>query len=367
MRQERFDATRSGERTKIHRDKGKANWLLLYTALFLTALGVLFIYELTSVEKDIDNRWYYVIMQGTFGLYGLLCALIISKLDYRRINEICSCLLGFVILLIILLQIPGFGVGQVLTVGEMTISVPLVLMPALCLMLAKILCSKDDFVGIKVLGYWAASLILFIAISDYKGALCFSIIVFIMLFVEDVRYALLCSSIVVSVGAVLISKQDWYSWQRIAVWLDPFIDPNGRGYESIASLYTMASGGALGVGFGDNKAAYYLTDAKTTYIMAGIVREIGWVGAMLVIATYVVFLIMAVKIACRARDRFGFYLASVIMVRFAVMLVLNLFVTVNFIPAMRFSLPFISYGGSKVAVDYMLVGILLSISRCNAA
>lgn len=95
-------------------------------------------------------------------------------------------------------------------------------------------------------------------------------------------------------------------------------------------------------------------------------RETGWFGALGILTVYCIFLAASFKIACRAVDPYGFYIAVVITVRYSIMLILHLFTAANMIPAFGVFLPFVSYGGEGLLIDFAFLGILLNIAGQKA-
>lgn len=123
----------------------------------------------------------------------------------------------------------------------------------------------------------------------------------------------------------------------------------------------LAAGGAFGLGIGHGFPVLF--HCRTTLILSGIVCEIGWFGAAFVLAIYFAFLAEAVKTACRAYDGFGFSLGAILTLKFMASLLLNLFVTIGFLPYWEVDLPLLGYGGTGLVIDFLSIGILLNISR----
>lgn len=153
----------------------------------------------------------------------------------------------------------------------------------------------------------------------------------------------------------------------IQTWLDPFLDPQGGGFSAVQSIYAIADGDAFGVGVGNGTMRYAVKDVYSTFMLPAITQEIGMIGIVMILLIYLLFLMRIFIVAARARDRFGFFLSAAIMVRYCVLFSFILFSSVNLIPpTANLSLPFLSYGGNSLVVDFLLVGILLSIGRYQA-
>ena len=155
-----------------------------------------------------------------------------------------------------------------------------------------------------------------------------------------------------------------YAAARIPIWKDPFSDPRGLGYQTIQSLYAIASGGIFGLGLGKSRQKQlYLPEAYNDYVFAIVCEELVMVVGLAVILLFAVLIIRGFWIAMHARDRFGAMLVVGIMTNVALQTVLNIAVVTNTIPVTGISLPFFSYGGSSLVMLLAEMGIVLSVSK----
>ena len=155
-----------------------------------------------------------------------------------------------------------------------------------------------------------------------------------------------------------------YAGDRITAWLHPELDPGDTGYQILQSLYAIGSGGLFGLGYGKSRQKYlYLPFQYNDYIFAVICEELGFVGALGIMALFAMLILRGYWIALRARSRFSTVLAAGLTTLIAVQTVLNLFVVTNLLPSTGIALPFFSYGGTALAVNLGEMGIVLSISR----
>ena len=147
-------------------------------------------------------------------------------------------------------------------------------------------------------------------------------------------------------------------------FLNPWQDPQGKGYQLIQALVAMGSGGFWGKGLGASQAKLlYLPESYTDFIFPIIGEELGFLGASLIIALFVVFTWRGMKVAIGAPNMFGTLLAAGITFLIAFQAVLNIGVVTGWLPTKGLVLPFLSFGGSSLVFNLMGVGILLSISR----
>ena len=151
---------------------------------------------------------------------------------------------------------------------------------------------------------------------------------------------------------------------RIAVWLDPFIDLQGKGYQAANSFVAIGSGGFWGLGLGQGRhKQLYLPEAPNDFIFAAWCEEMGFVGAVILMILFAYLIYRGYVIAKNAKDKFGCLIAVGITTQFAVQTLMNLFVVTGVMPVTGASLPLFSYGGTALIIQFCELGILLNISR----
>lgn len=155
-----------------------------------------------------------------------------------------------------------------------------------------------------------------------------------------------------------------YATDRLASWRDPFADPLGEGHQTIQSLYAIASGGLAGLGLGNSRQKYlYVPEPQNDFIFSILCEELGFIGAALVVALFLLLLLRGMSIAVRARDKFGALLVVGFVVQVTLQAILNMAVVTNTIPNTGISLPFFSSGGTSLLMLLGEMGIVLSVSR----
>ena len=154
-----------------------------------------------------------------------------------------------------------------------------------------------------------------------------------------------------------------YATDRLASWRDPFADPLGEGHQTIQSLYAIASGGLAGLGLGNSRQKYLYVPEPQNFIFSILCEELGFIGAALVVALFLLLLLRGMSIAVRARDKFGALLVVGFVVQVTLQAILNMAVVTNTIPNTGISLPFFSSGGTSLLMLLGEMGIVLSVSR----
>ena len=219
-----------------------------------------------------------------------------------------------------------------------------------------------------VLGFGAALLGILVPLALEKhlsAIMLMGMVAVVMMFVAGTRarWLLAGAGAAVVFVAVYVSFMG-YAGDRITAWLHPESDPGDTGYQILQSLYAIGSGGLFGLGFGKSRQKYlYLPFQYNDYIFAVICEELGFVGALAIIALFCALILRGYWIAPRARDRFSTVLAAGLVTLIAVQTVLNLCVVTNLLPSTGISLPFFSYGGTALAVNLGEMGIVAQISR----
>ena len=168
----------------------------------------------------------------------------------------------------------------------------------------------------------------------------------------------------IAAAVVLLPQLVPYATDRLASWRDPFADPLGEGHQTIQSLYAIASGGLAGLGLGNSRQKYlYVPEPQNDFIFSILCEELGFIGAALVVALFLLLLLRGMSIAVRARDKFGALLTVGFVVQVILQAILNIAVVTNTIPNTGISLPFFSSGGTSLLMLLGEMGIVLSVSR----
>ena len=155
-----------------------------------------------------------------------------------------------------------------------------------------------------------------------------------------------------------------YMTRKINLWLDPWSDPQGAGYQPIQSLYAIGSGGLLGLGLGKSRQKFlYIPEPENDFIFSIVVEELGLIGAAIVLILFALLIMRGYWLALHARDKFGTLTIVGIITLLAAQVFLNIGVVTNLIPNTGISLPFFSYGGTALMIQLAEMGIILSISR----
>jgi rod shape determining protein RodA len=156
-----------------------------------------------------------------------------------------------------------------------------------------------------------------------------------------------------------------YQVQRLTAFANPSADPRGTGYSAAQAKIAIGSGRLFGQGLfhGQLVAGNFVPEQHTDFIFSVAGEELGFVGAVTIIALLAVVLVRALRIAARADDMFGLLAASGVAIWFGTQSFINIGMTIGITPVTGLPLPFVSYGGSAMFADMIAVGVLLAIHR----
>lgn len=347
---------------------------LLACCLALIGIGCFFIYDFTVVGDTVPEQWYYLIRQISYGLCGICVMYVISHIDYHYLKQLWPWALVLFLAGWLALLAAGPG-GPIVRVGDIPIHVGQLMQLAALLVVAGLFSAGGEESGAGLWGSARALLRLLLPL----GLLCagmtsawnltHSIILLLVWFTLLCSYRLswfigmaACCGVA---GTLLAAVMDEVPLD-IQIWMDPFSCPEGWDYGICQSIYAVADGGLMGVGIGRGTLRYTV-DACGSAILPAMAQEVGLVGVAVVVLLFLIFLFRAFRIVLLAPDRWGFYLTGAIVARFSVVFVLYLAACVNLIPPVEdLGLPFMSYGGTSLLIDCLLVGILLSVGRFQA-
>lgn len=206
---------------------------------------------------------------------------------------------------------------------------------------------------------WAVSLLVLIAEKDLGSSLLFFGMFLILLYIATGRAAyVLVGTIMFAAGAGGAYLAFGHVQTRVAIWLDPFADAAGRGYQLVQSLFALGAGRVLGLGIG-NGLPSRIPFVETDFIFAVIAEELGLVGGTAIIIAYLIFCLRGMATAARARSDIAAFTAAGLVGVFALQTFVIIGGVTRLIPLTGITLPFVSYGGSSILSNFILLALLL--------
>jgi cell division protein FtsW (lipid II flippase) len=352
----------------------------------LACFGLVMVYRIDATLARQQAQWFVV------GL-GLFVATIVFLRDYRKLEQYRYTIAAVSLGLLVLPRLPGIGaqvngaylgvripgvfvfqptefakLGIVVFLASYLRDTRHVLVTGARRVLGVTLPPLKHFGPLLVI--WGIAMLLLVVIRDLGSSLMFFGAFLALLYVATNRFSF------VVIGLLLFGLGAWYLGthvphvhDRVTVWLDPLNAQRypGTGYQIANSLFAQADGGLLGRGFGEGMLVTpgggpLLPAPQTDTIYAVIVNEVGLAGAVAVLMTYLLVVQRGFKIALLARDSFSTLLAVGLAAVFALQVFVIVGGVVNVIPLTGVTLPFISYGGSSLLANFVLLALLLLVS-----
>ncbi len=351
---------------------------LFACVLALVAIGLVMIYSASSIVAydRMDDSAYFLKRQAMWIALGLAAMWLARSVHYQRLRRFTIPLLLLATLLMVLVLVPGIGrvaggARRWITVGPASFQPVEVAKLALVLYLAHFvsrrgLAIRDLRRGVlpplAIAGVFA---LLALRQPDMGSALVLSGVAMVALFLGGAQVLHLTAVAAASIpliAVVILAAQ--YRLQRVLAFLDPWRDPQGSGFHIIQSLLAFGSGGLIGVGLGASRQKFfYLPESHTDFIYAILGEELGLLGTIGLLALFALFAYRGLRIARAAPDRYGALLAAGITASITGQAILNMGVATGVLPVTGIPLPFVSSGGSSLAVTMVQIGILLNISQ----
>lgn len=351
--------------------------LLLLIVFILVGIGVVMVYSSSSIAaaSRFGDGIHFLKRQACFALIGFLIMFLAMNIRYQVLKRLVYPIIITSLLLLILVLIPGIGsiIGgssRWFRIGTLSFQPSELAKLTLIIFLAYSLSNKEKTIKSFSIGFLPHLIVTFLMFAlvllqpDFGTAMILLFLFFILMFVAGSRIRHLAYLLsVMSVGCYFLISCVGYRLERVTAYLNPWEDPTATGFQVIQSFLAFGSGGLWGTGLGNGKQKlFYLPEPHTDFIFSIIGEELGFMGVLFVIILFIILFCCGVKIALKAPDLFGTYLALGITSLIVLHVVINLGVVLGLLPTKGSTLPFISYGGTSLVINLVSIGILLNIS-----
>lgn len=381
--------------------RGPVDLPFLMLVLLLVGAGLVMVFSASFASamysKDAHfNPTFYIRKQVLFAAVGIVGMFLVSKFNYQHLRFWCVPLLALSILLLVMVKSPlGVRINgakrwlKIFLVAGPTFQPSEVAKVAMILFFAARLSKrhlrkplkfnkrtrtgrflnwleKIGFLELLPYGAVLGTVLLLVVLQPHmSGTILIMVGAAAVLFAGGIGWGWFVGigGAAVAALATIIMATD-YMTARVQLWLNPWLDPRGNGFQTIQSLLAIGSGGLLGLGLGNSRQKFlYIPEPENDFVFSIVVEELGFVGAALVLILFAILILRGYWLALHARDKFGTLTIVGIVTLFAVQVFLNIGVVTNLIPNTGISLPFFSYGGTALMIHLAEMGVVLSISR----
>lgn len=350
---------------------------LVFVTFALTTLGLFILYDSSSytAQLDLKDKYYFIKNQSVWIILGIIGAFVVTKFKENFLYNLSLPLLIATLILLVMVFLPGIGLElngsrRWINFGVSIFQPSELLKITLSLYLA-------SWLSVKEKGRLPAFLILLAVASglvllqpDLKTSFIIAATSFIVYYISGASVREVAPILVVgTIIIILVAGASPYRVERLTAFQN--FDVNNldkTSYHTKQIVIALGSGGLSGVGFGNSIQKYaYLPEHTTDSIFAIYAEEAGYIGSVILTGLYVTLSAVGFMIAMNAKTQFGKLLATGITVFLTIQTLINLASQAILIPLTGVPLPFISYGGSSMLINYVAIGLLLNIALDKSA
>lgn len=345
----------------------------------LMVIGCINVFSASYIVAQSENlsSYHYFGRYVIYAVLGMGCIYTVRKIRYRWFMRPRNIMLAYIASLVLVLLVYAVGVEangakRWLHLGFITFQ-PSELAKVVVIMLTAFFLSRTIRSGrtVSLLSKTSGivlGFVIFLAVlvggqpDKGTGAIIagLSFGVFMAAGLNKKQLALIFVSCIL--GVLLIGLSSTYSTNRLNVWLNPWSDPTGHGYQTVQSLLSIGSGGLTGVSWGGGYAKFhYLPEAHTDFAFAVFCQESGFLGAIIVIFLFLALGYAFLRIAFSTRDEKAYLLVSGMMLYIVGQACANMAMVCGLLPVIGVPLPLISYGGTSMLTTMGAIGLVLSV------
>lgn len=380
--------------------RGPMDLPFLMLVVMLVGIGLIVVfsasYAAAYYDEKISSPLFYVQRQAIFAGLGLFVMYVVSRVNYQKLRWLSvPMLLGTIVLLVLVLTPLGVTINNakrwlklLLVAGPTYQPSELAKISVIVFFAARLSkrttekkhkFSTRKFSGrvlnfmekiglmelLPYIGVLGLVLLLVVKEPHMSGTILIMVGAGAVLFAAGINLAWFLGVGGAAVGGLAaIIFLTPYMTKRVELWLDPWIDPRGKGFQTIQSLLAIGSGGWFGKGFGNSAQKFeFLPEPENDFVFSVAVEELGFVGGALILMLFMLLILRGYWLALHSRDKFGSLLIVGIMALLSVQVFFNIGVVTNLIPNTGISLPFFSYGGTALVIHLAEMGVVLSVSR----
>ncbi|MDI9513915.1 MAG: rod shape-determining protein RodA [Clostridiaceae bacterium] len=352
------------------------DWFLIVNVILINAMGLIVLKGMSSPDQlNVPNLFMKQLIASILGIAVMIIVMII---DYKDLKILGIPAYFITIFLLVAVLLVGTGREETGTQGWLLLG-PLSIQPSELGKVAMVIAAAFYFEKIQqnrsiknyilLLATSALPVGLVLLQPDFGTAVVYVFIFLCMLFVSGIKYRY----IFIFGGAtllglpllwftVLVNVLKEHQILRILSFINPAAYENTSGYQVRMAIRHIGRGQLTGVGIGNGKAVFNVPEVETDSIFSVVGEELGFIGAVILIALFTALLLRCLYVSRFAKDKFGSFLVVGLMSMFLFHFVENVGMNIGILPVTGIPLPFISSGGSSVVVNYLAIGIIVSVS-----
>lgn len=357
------------------------NLSILVSVLALSVFGLMMIYSASSYNAVyyFNNRYYYFTSQLIGFVLGVVALALTYRIDFKIYARFKWVFLGIAVVLLLLVFVPGIGIERLgakrwIGIGGFSMQPSEVAKFSFVIFCAAVVAGKRDEQDVlsfkKVAAILAAGggfCALILVEPNLSITLTLGLTMFTMLFLCGARkkhLLLLVAPMLVLLPVLLVAEP--YRVRRLVAFVDPWASPRDEGFQLIQSLFSLAGGGLFGVGYGNSTQKHmFLPFAESDFIFSIVGEEFGFIGCVVFMAVLGFLIFKIFQVGHKSADNFGKFLCFGVGVVIFIQSFINLAVVTGSIPPTGLPLPFISFGGTSLAVFMGAVGMVLNVHKQN--
>ncbi len=363
------------EEVIIH--KGKIDPIILLSLIILVTFGVIMVFSASYYvgKTDYNDILYFFKRQALWAVLGFSILPLIITIDwriYRNFSRLLFIVSIFFLILVLFIGRDVKGAKRWLQLGPIGFQPSEVAKVGLILYLSKYISDNENILDTWK-GFIKCCIVVaiptfFVLIENTSTAIIMGIIGISIIFVASptIKYFLPIGVLGVLGVAGIILFGDSFRMARVQAWLDPFAEGviNDKGFQTVQSLYAIASGGFFGLGIGQSRQKLgFIPEAQNDIIFSIICEELGLAGASIFILLFAIIIWRGYITAMRSPKSYMSYVCVGITTMIAIQVLMNIAVVTNTMPNTGIPLPFVSYGGTSLLIMMSCTGLILNFSR----
>ncbi|MFR2096222.1 putative lipid II flippase FtsW [Eubacterium sp.] len=376
---------KTGVRNSFLYAKGGFDVTFFAAVLALMTIGLVMLFSASypyAYQKYNGDSYYFFKRQLIFAVLGVIVMIVVSKINYKWVKIIEKPLFVVTIFLLVLvlfyhvnLEDRSEDFKRWIPLGPITLQPSDIAKFSLVLTLSAYIGKYRKYMQRLTYGVLFPGLIigLFCVLIYLENHLSCTVLMFMigitLMFCGGTRWQWFVGGLCVvgAVAFVIIKNPDVlpsYQADRIRAWTDKTFQPLGLRWQTNNSLYAIGSGGFFGVGLGNSKQKYlYVSEPQNDFIFSIVCEELGFLGAIVILALFALLFWRGIKIAQRCDDKYAALVVIGIVSQVAIQTLFNVLVVTDTFPNTGIALPFFSYGGTALLMLCFEMGVVLSVSR----